>query len=1107
MPPKGKPKKEDAPVAEEEPETRDPFFETTFLHGAVVLTTHKDEGSVDISTLINTIISQQSDYAAAQAEVVAAAKAAEADREALIAAGGIPNEPAPPQPVQDGEQPVEQEPPSIFSHVTFCVAEYTEVRRNAVSAAGTWKDYFETGDKIRKAHEECEDAAKQADAADWTLPFDLKALTMRWFVECQRARILREEEDRRLAELGAAQAKLDTAEAEQEATVQAIAAAKEAAVAAAIPPDMKKADITQEMKQAQRDANKALADLEAKLPRLESQIEERTAKRDAAEEAKGLPFNIDMVVFLRNYGDTAEELAQLNDHDACVQAVAWVKECFAPEPEPEPTGEEGDGPHASANAPPAEGTAAPEGGEVEAEREPPELVASLLELTGAANHWLAGVRRVALVEVEFTIPPKEEPTPEHPKPDPPPSAMELATQSLLAATEALVSQRAWYHNWRSELHAIEVPEFAEEKVDLAVYRTMLEGVATDRATVPVILHCLLEQVAFSMLDPEELARSAQLEAERDAAQHIDSLFDALVGVGDDAGHGGGGTSPEHAGTLDPADAGSVHSSREHGLRAASTLQELPLMHEADGVNHAAVFHQEGAEGSGEGQGALRVAEVETAMLQLLWLPGVRRHLLPDTPAMDEEERGRRKTAMAAHCMQGVSFLQMQRYDILKEMVSLLPTNARLAHEEGVLKRHHLENLPLASFAQIFTRAHENFPEMYTKYYPLEDSILLVLCSSEIEQDIKLSIPRALSFHDFWRECVSEGRGCAHLPAEVYVLEEARASVATSLCLVSTSDGALSRGEGPGTMSVVAQDMFVGLRTRTPALPMVVPPPPPQELGTEAVPSAEPELDEQGNPIGGEAVGAAKEAEVPAEGKGEAAAPPPTPPPTPPPVSMVYATYNGAFVTVTVDPAEPLPEGLEVSEEGGAPAHLTRSRIQVMTKSGMVTELTSAGAVLQGNALRSRDRPFTKPTGGSMADIVGDEVGTKEVFRCTTVEGVVCRNLQNGNVQMLMPDGNVAIRDVARSVWVATNNEGERWEQGDPYLPPPPPPPEPTPAEEEGEEQGAGKPASRPGSSRKDKKPASRPTSSEKKKKGGGDDKKGGDKKDKKGGKDGKKTPP
>lgn len=109
-------------------------------------------------------------------------------------------------------------------------------------------------------------------------------------------------------------------------------------------------------------------------------------------------------------------------------------------------------------------------------------------------------------------------------------------------------------------------------------------------------------------------------------------------------------------------------------------------------------------------------------------------------------------------------------------------------------------------------------------------------------------------------------------------------------------------------------------------------------------------------------------------------PPPTSPPTPPPVSMVYATYNGAFVTVTVDPAEPLPEGLEVSEEGGAQAHLTRSRIQVMTKSGMVTELTSAGAVLQGNALRSRDRPFTKPTGGSMADIVGDEVGTKEVWQ-------------------------------------------------------------------------------------------------------------------------------
>lgn len=92
----------------------------------------------------------------------------------------------------------------------------------------------------------------------------------------------------------------------------------------------------------------------------------------------------------------------------------------------------------------------------------------------------------------------------------------------LCVAQAGLTPGLWvWYGWslaQSELHAIEVPEFAEEKVDLAVYRTMLEGVATDRATVPVILHCLLEQVAFSMLDPEELARSAQLEAERDAAQ-------------------------------------------------------------------------------------------------------------------------------------------------------------------------------------------------------------------------------------------------------------------------------------------------------------------------------------------------------------------------------------------------------------------------------------------------------------------------------------------------------------------------------------------------------------------------------------------------------------
>ena len=67
---------------------------------------------------------------------------------------------------------------------------------------------------------------------------------------------------------------------------------------------------------------------------------------------------------------------------------------------------------------------------------------------------------------------------------------------------------------------------------------------------------------------------------------------------------------------------------------------------------------------------------------------------------------------------------------------MLPENAQQAHKLGMLERHHLENLPLASFKQIFAHACENFPEMHTKYLPLEDALLVTLCASEPQYEVE-----------------------------------------------------------------------------------------------------------------------------------------------------------------------------------------------------------------------------------------------------------------------------------------------------------------------------------------------------------------------------------
>jgi hypothetical protein len=60
----------------------------------------------------------------------------------------------------------------------------------------------------------------------------------------------------------------------------------------------------------------------------------------------------------------------------------------------------------------------------------------------------------------------------------------------------------------------------------------------------------------------------------------------------------------------------------------------------------------------------------------------------------------------------------------------------VAFKQGILERRHLEDLPLASFAQIFTQAKENYPEMHTTYYPLEDALLVALTAAEPRQETR-----------------------------------------------------------------------------------------------------------------------------------------------------------------------------------------------------------------------------------------------------------------------------------------------------------------------------------------------------------------------------------
>ena len=87
----------------------------------------------------------------------------------------------------------------------------------------------------------------------------------------------------------------------------------------------------------------------------------------------------------------------------------------------------------------------------------------------------------------------------------------------------------------------------------------------------------------------------------------------------------------------------------------------------------------------------------------------------------------------------------------------------------------------------------------------------------------MSIPRALSFHDYWSQFTAQGRTPMVLPREVYVLEPKAARVHTTHELLFRDHACMTRASAPLETSILSQSSVVGLRAQPSAIPMVAEP--------------------------------------------------------------------------------------------------------------------------------------------------------------------------------------------------------------------------------------------------------------------------------------------
>lgn len=250
--------------------------------------------------------------------------------------------------------------------------------------------------------------------------------------------------------------------------------------------------------------------------------------------------------------------------------------------------------------------------------------------------------------------------------------------------------------WQDSTPFISVPDAAECR--LGYYRQLADSVPPPSCSVPVLLHCMLEQV-------EQNAESGVMASpEKTMADTCSDLFDSIIGGMEDG--------PA------PAERGGV----EVVFELSQTLKGSP---------------RKGARRGGQQRplGTLvDVKEVEGQMCALSGVPGTRGFEVEGREEVSEEERATRVTSKEYFCQKhGLALVALEHFEQLTEAVGCLPKEFQDAHGDNLMSRRHVELLDSASAAQSILHTSSVLPRLSSKHLELEDATLVVL-SAESEAD-------------------------------------------------------------------------------------------------------------------------------------------------------------------------------------------------------------------------------------------------------------------------------------------------------------------------------------------------------------------------------------
>ncbi|DBB00331.1 TPA: Sperm-associated antigen 17 [Trebouxia sp. C0004] len=318
----------------------------------------------------------------------------------------------------------------------------------------------------------------------------------------------------------------------------------------------------------------------------------------------------------------------------------------------------------------------------------------------------------------------------------------LGAPELGRALELLGSQVQQYYGWREGAKVMHLPEDLLSQDDLAGFKAILQDAPQGEVSVPVVMDAIIEQVSRAAAGQSLLAaaKAADQEAAAVAALEAAFPFKSVSAVDTCAGIQAAEVEPQSTKKI-------VYAGDSVGSAAAGIV--TGLLPSKASVRQQLSGGQAGAAGQGPGD----LQGVEAHMQSLMTLAAISKgkgHKIAQ-PAITAA--GAARSALRAGC-KDVPLETVERYNLLKRCVSMLPAGCQAAHESAIMARRHVEYFDPAVMLQVLSQATCAYPAVSVEEYPAEGG-MLVTCHGGISQSKPGPAPARLQpFCEAWSSYVA-----------------------------------------------------------------------------------------------------------------------------------------------------------------------------------------------------------------------------------------------------------------------------------------------------------------------------------------------------------------